>query len=77
MKSQNAYGTDLNTPTVEFITLLTLSFYILFESIEQHIIINFNNVPVMTNLMINYILCVMATNDPIECWIFYNFYPRE
>ena len=38
---------------------------------------NLNNVPVMTNLMINYILCVMATNDPIECWIFYDFFPRE
>ena len=36
MKSQNAYGTDLNTPTVEFITLLTLSFYILYESDESH-----------------------------------------
>ena len=35
MKSQNAYGTDLNTPTVEFITLLTLSFDILYESTHR------------------------------------------
>ena len=75
MKYQNVYGTDLNTPTVEFTRFFILFFHILYN--EQHMIINFDNVPVMTNLMINYILCVMATNDPIECWIFYNFFPRE